>query len=257
MKIKPKVIILCGGAGTRLREETEFKPKPLVEIGDKPILWHIMKIYSHYGFNDFILSLGYKGEMIKNYFLNYEYLINDFTLNLSTKKKKVYFHENKIENWNITFVDTGNETNTGGRIFKLRDFVDDIFFATYGDGVANINIKNLLDFHLKNKKISTLTAVHPVSKYGSIELRKYNVTEFKEKPELQGWINGGFFVFNKEIFQYLNDNCVLEDEPLKTLAKKNQLSAYLHGDFWQCMDTYKDVVLLNNLWKNKSPWKMW
>jgi len=237
-----KVVILCGGKGTRLQEETEFRPKPLVPIGEMPILFHIMKTYSNYGFNKFILCLGYKGQMI-----------NDF------------FSENKQiqgENWDIIFADTGVESQTGSRIKQIEKHIDsDIFLATYGDGISNINITGLFNFHKKQNTIGTLSAVHPHSKYGLIKEGKNHIVEnFVEKPVLYDYINGGFFVFKKEFFDYLSkdESCILEREALSNLVSKKQLSMYKHEDFWHCMDTYKDYLELNEMWRNKNtPWKVW
>ncbi len=253
-------VILCGGLGTRLREETEYHPKPLVKIGNMPILWHIMKIYSHYGIKEFILSLGYKGEMIKEFFVNYKYFHNDFSLNLKTHKANIMSDGEKIENWNIVFADTGIETSTGGRITRVKKYTKDnepLFLATYGDGVANVNIRKLIEFHRRNNKIATLTAVHPVSKYGVIEIKGSLARSFAQKPSLEGYINGGFFVFKKDVFDYLDDEMMLEDVfPL--LAKENQLAVYQHNDFWHCMDTYKDYQVLNKMWETgKAEWKIW
>lgn len=259
---KVKVVILCGGRGTRLREETEIRPKPLIEIGDKPILWHIMKTYSHFGFKDFVLCLGYKGDLIKEYFLNYEAMNNDFTIKLG-KKNTVTFHNSHQENdWNVTLVDTGKLAQTGARIKRIQDYIDgNIFMATYGDGVGNIDIRNLLNYHKKCGNIGTITGVHPSSRFGELIIKNKKVKEFNEKPQVkEGFINGGFFVFNKEFFKFLNDkdDCYLEHEPLEGLAKRNQLSVYLHDGFWQCMDTQRELDILNELWRNKNaPWKLW
>jgi len=252
-----KVVILAGGKGTRLREETAFMPKPLIEIGGKPILWHIMKIYSHFGYNDFIICLGYKGNKIKEYFLNYSKFISDFTLNL--KSGNIKFHNKDIEDWNITFVNTGDETNTGGRIKLIEPYIsENTFMATYGDGVANINITKLIDCHLKSNKIATLTGLHPLSKYGLLEIDEQGtVTYFKEKPPLKEWVSGGFFVFNKKIFDYLDYNSVLEKEPFEKLVKDKELNVYRHDGFWGSMDTYKDVEYLNYLWEKEKKWKVW
>lgn len=260
---KPKVVILCGGIGTRLKEETEFRPKPLVRIGTMPILWHIMKIYSHYGFNEFILCLGYKGEMIKNYFLNFEELSNDFSLNLRSKDEKItHRRAEALENWKITFVDTGQESQTGTRIHRIKEYVedDDEFFLTYGDGVADINILELLKHHRKMNKSITVSGVHPISVFGLIEYKDGLVKTFREKPRIDDVISGGFFVCTPKIFKYLNDSddCIFENKPLKTLAKKKELSLYRHEDFWYCMDTHKHVDELNKLWNSKkAPWKIW
>jgi len=257
---KIQVVILCGGIGTRMKEETEFRPKPLVEIGGRPILWHIMKIYSYYGFNDFILPLGYRGNMIKDYFVNYEWVSHDFTLNLRSRNKN-YHYGGKLEDWNITFVDTGLETNTGGRVKRIEKFIQgDEFMLTYGDGVADIDIKALLKFHRYKNVISTLSSVHPLSSYGVLKIKDGDMVEgFKEKPNLEGWINAGFFVFNRKIFDYLEDNLVLEAKPLERLAAEKQLAVYSHHGFWKSMDTHKDHQLLEKLWRaSSSPaWKIW
>ncbi len=260
MDANVKVLILCGGMGTRLREETEYKPKPLVEIGGMPILWHIMKHYSHEGFKDFVLALGYKGGMIKEYFLNFEWMSNDFTLNLRPRTERVVCSAHNLEDWTITFAETGLKTPTGGRVFKAAKYLrqDEYFLATYGDGISNVKLKSLLEFHLSHKKIATLTGVHPSSPFGIIEDENGVVRSFKEKPRLAGRINGGFFVFNRGIFDYLDDNAVLEEEPLRRLAAANQLAVYPHEDFWACMDTFKDVERLNTMWdRGEHPWKIW
>ncbi len=259
---KMKVVILCGGRGTRLREETEVRPKPLVEIGGRPILWHIMKIYSHYGFNDFLLCLGYKGDLIKDYFLNYEAMNNDFTINLGNRSN-ISFHNAHLEkDWNVTLVNTGAHTQTGARIKKIQEYIDgETFMATYGDGVGNVNIMELFECHKKNKSIGTLTGAHPSSRFGELLVKEKNIVEFNEKPLVsQGFINGGFFVFDKEIFRYLSndEDLSLEHEPLGKLAADGQLSVYKHNGFWQCMDTQRELDLLNELWKQgNAPWKIW
>lgn len=252
------VVLLCGGSGTRLREETEFKPKPLVTIGDMPILWHIMKIYGHYAYRDFVLCLGYKGHLIKEYFLNFPWMANDFTLNL--KDHRQHTHEtHPPEDWQITFASTGLATPTGGRLAKIRKYIkSDEFCVTYGDGLANVDLERLVAFHRERKKIATLTAVHPASPFGIIESRNGTARSFKEKPRLEGLINGGFFVFNRKIFDYLSEDSVLEEEPLRKLAADGELSVYEHQDFWMCMDTFKDVERLNQMWANGNrPWVVW
>ena len=256
-----KVVILCGGRGTRLKEETEVRPKPLVEIGGKPILWHIMKIYAHYGFNKFVLCLGYKGRMIKEYFLNYEMMISDLTLKLGSNDVKTH-NQSQERDWIITFVETGEEAQTGARVKRIEKYIEgDLFMLTYGDAVANINIKNLLEFHKSHGKIGTITGVHPSSRFGELVIKDRQVVQFTEKPQIkEGFINGGFFVFNKKFFNYLkgDDNCYLEREPLEKLASDGELMAYMHRGFWQCMDTYRELEILNNLWRSsKSPWKVW
>lgn len=259
---KIKVVILCGGRGSRLREETEIRPKPLVDIGNKPILWHIMKVYSHYGFKDFVLCLGYKGELIKEYFLNYGPMNNDFTINLG-HRDQIEFHNAHLEkDWNVTLVNTGLQVQTGSRIKKIEKYIDgDTFMVTYGDGVGSINIKALLDFHRKSKKLGTVTGVHPPSRFGELLVKDKDILEFNEKPQVsQGFINGGFFVFNKEFFKYLDsdDNCYLEREPLEKLVAKKELAVYKHNGFWQCMDTQRELDILNELWKQKkAPWEIW
>jgi glucose-1-phosphate cytidylyltransferase len=258
-----KVVILCGGKGTRLHEETEFKPKPLVQIGGMPILWHIMKIYSSYGFRDFILCLGYKGSMIKDFFLHYEELTNDFTLNLRSLDSRIHYHNTeKLEDWNITFVDTGLETQTGGRIARIKDLIkdDDDFFLTYGDGLSNVDINALLNYHYEKNRVLTLTGVHPPSPFGIITVKDGIVTSFKEKPKLEGFVNGGFFVCSKRMFDYISTdvNCIFEEKPMKRLTKEGQLAVYEHTDFWQAMDTQKHVNELNKIWDSgKAPWKIW
>lgn len=257
-----KAVILCGGLGTRLREETEFRPKPMVKIGEKPILWHIMKIYSHYGFNDFLICLGYKGEMIKEYFLNYKMMNNDFTIQLGNQES-VQFHNNHTEyDWKITLVDTGMSSQTGSRVKKIEKYIDDDYFMlTYGDGVADVNIKKLVNFHKSHGKIGTMTGVHPSSRFGEFALAGNQVLEFNEKPQTkEGLINGGFFVFNKEFFDYLHegDDCILEKSPLVDLAADGELMVYPHEGFWQCVDTYRELEVLNELWEQgKTPWKVW
>jgi len=257
-----KVVILCGGLGTRLKEETEFKPKPMVEIGGRPIIWHIMKIYSHYGFNRFILCLGYKGEVIKNYFYNYEIQNNDFTITLGKDDLKIH-NQHSESGWEITFAETGSNTMTGARVKKIQKYInDDIFMLTYGDGLSNINISELLSFHNSHGKIATITGVLPPSRFGEILNENNLVRSFNEKPQIHsgGLINGGFFVFNKKFFNYLSDSddCILERLPLENLVKDKQLCVFEHDGFWQCMDTYRDFEMLNNFWKEgKASWKIW
>lgn len=256
-----KTVILCGGIGYRLKEETEFKPKPMVQIGGKPILWHIMKIYAHYGFNEFIIALGYKGDYIKQYFLNEKNMTHNFTLDTSTGDTKIYKNNNSnSDNFKITFVNTGEETLPGERILRIKDYIpksDDHFMVTYGDGVSDINIKELVEFHLKQKTIGTVTGVHPRSKYGLLKVRENGlVSKFIEKPVLNEWINGGFMIFKKDFFKYLNSG-EFEHEALKRLIQQKQLSAFIHDGFWHCMDTYPDVDNLNKLWKEDPKWKIW
>lgn len=257
-----KTIILCGGLGYRLKEETEFKPKPMILIGGKPILWHIMKIYAHYGFNEFIIALGYKGDYIKDYFLNQKYFLHDFTLYTKTGVTKI--HRDKtdgkhIDDFKITFVDTGLETLPGERILRVKDYILDgeDFMVTYGDGVGDIDIPRLVAFHKKMKTIGTISGVHPRSKYGLIKPgKKRTVFEFKEKPVLKDWINGGFMVFQKKFFDYLRPG-ETEHPALSRLSSQKQLSLYPHDGFWHCMDTYADVESINNYWKVDPKWKVW
>ena len=256
-----KVVILCGGQGTRLREETEFKPKPMVFVGSKPILWHIMKIYSHFGYNEFIIALGYKGEYIKDYFLKQKYFTDNFTLN--TKNGFTKLHKNRGNNkddFKITFVDTGQDTLPGERILRIKEFIpdaDEDFMVTYGDGVADINIKDLVLFHKKTGTIGTVTGVHPRSKYGLLTIdKKFIVQKFVEKPVLHEWINGGFMVFKKSFFTYLRKR-EFEHQGIKRLIRKRQLSVYIHNGFWHAMDSYPDVDNLNKLWDQNPQWKVW
>lgn len=255
-KNKIRVIILCGGRGTRLMEETEYRPKPMVRIGEKPILVHIMEIYSAFGFNDFILALGYKGEMIKDYFLNYDYYTNDFTIDLG-EGKVITPHTRLHSGWRITLANTGLETLTGGRIKRIQPYIKNgTFMVTYGDGVSDIDISRLLEHHRKMGKLATVTGVRPMTRFGELDVENGLVKEFREKPQVQaGLINGGFFVFEKGIFDYLSGNVSLEKEPLEKLARDGQLSIYRHDGFWHCMDTYRDMESLNKLWASgAAPW---
>ena len=256
-----KVIILCGGAGTRLKEETEFKPKPMVLVGGKPIIWHIMKIYAHYGFKEFILALGYKADYIKDFFLNQKAFTSDFTLNTKQHKAKYYTqHKDNVDNFQITFVDTGAETLPGERILLCKKYIpktDKYFMVTYGDGVTDLNIKKVFEFHKKQKTIGTITGVHPRSKYGLINTNKSNViTMFVEKPVLTDYVNGGYMVFKKEFFNYLQKG-ETEHPALHRLVQKNQLSLYNHDGFWMSVDTYKELDDLNSIWNSSKPWKVW
>lgn len=254
-----KVVILAGGFGTRLSEETIVKPKPMVETGGKPILWHIMNIYDAYGFNEFVVALGYKGESIKEYFLNYHNLQSDLTVSLKTGE--VTASKNCCRDWTVHLIDTGLNTMTGGRLYRLKDKLKgESFMLTYGDGVSNIDINKLLEFHKSHGKKATITAVKPSARFGGMKFNGDRVIEFTEKPQAgEGWINGGFFVFEPEVFKYLSgDQTVLEKEPLENLAKDGQLMAYKHEGFWQCMDTLRDKQLLEKLWESgKAPWKVW
>lgn len=257
---KSEVLILCGGKGTRLSEETVTKPKPMIKIGEKPILWHIMKIYAYYGFNKFILALGYKGSHIKKYFYDYRTTSNDFTLIMHPNHQPKIHNIHKDNDWEITFVDTGIHTLKGGRIKRLEKYIEsDNFHLTYSDGVANIDINELYQFHISHKRIGTVTAVRPPSRFGEINLEKDKVINFEEKPQLgTGYINGGFFVLKKDFFDYLDINSDLEFGPLQQLAKDKELYAYKHNGFWQCMDNIREKNYLNDLWnKNKATWKIW
>lgn len=256
-----KAVILAGGLGTRLSEETELKPKPMVEIGGRPILWHIMKIYSHYGINDFIILTGYKSHVIKDYFINYYTRYSDITVDLLNNS--VELHKTRTEPWRVTMLYTGADTMTGGRIAKAKEYLkNERFLLTYGDGVADINIESLIKHHELSGKTVTLTAVQPSGKFGALNIDKSdNILSFKEKPQGDGaWINGGFFVCEPKIFDYLKDdvNCIFEREPLENLANNNELNAYKHCGFWRPMDTLRDKKELTEMWMTgKAPWAIW
>jgi len=254
---KMKVIILAGGLGTRMSEVTNSLPKPMVTIGGKPILWHIMNSYSNYGFKDFYIAAGYKSEVIKTYFLNYKSINSDFSINLKTGATKFY-ESNDIE-WNVTIVDTGLTSMTGGRVKRMKKFLDnETFLLTYGDGLVDIDINSLVSFHKKHKKMVTVSAVRPGARFGELDLNDYKVACFKEKPQInQGWINGGYFVCEPSFLDLIdNDQTILEKQPLENVAKMGELMAYKHNGFWQCMDTKRDKEVLENLWKNgEAPWK--
>jgi glucose-1-phosphate cytidylyltransferase len=256
-----KVVILCGGLGTRLREETEYRPKPMVNIGERPILWHIMKTYAHHGFADFVLCLGYRGERIKEYFLNYEAMSNDFTICLGKQGQITHHNAHEEQNFHVTLADTGQETMTGGRVRRISKYIhEDTFMVTYGDGVANLNIEALLDFHKSHGKLATVTTVRLSSRFGMIDVDPQGeVLNFAEKPQMDDWASAGYFVFEREVFDYLTDDqCVLEHEPLKRLATDGQLMAYRHDGFFFAMDTYREYLQLNQLWANRqAPWKVW
>ena len=250
-----KIVILAGGKGTRISEYTNVIPKPMVPIGDKPIIWHIMKIYAHYGFRDVVVALGYKSDVIKDYFIKFNSLNSDFTVDLSNGNVEI--HQNRSLDWKVTLVDTGEETMTGGRLKRLKKYLnEETFMLTYGDGLANINIKQLLDFHYKNNKLVTMTAVRPTARFGELELESNLVTSFKEKPQLKdGWVNGGFFVMNKKFIDFIQDDSeMLERKPLENVANNNNLIAFKHHGFWQCMDNIRDLEKLNQLWKSNPPW---
>jgi glucose-1-phosphate cytidylyltransferase len=253
-----KAVILAGGFGTRISEESDIKPKPMIDIGGKPIIWHIMKMYSKYGVKDFVILLGYKGYVIKEYFANY-YLHNS-NVTIETQSQQLKVHGNFSEDWNITLVETGVDTMTGGRIKRAADFIgNETFFLTYGDGVSDINLKELYSFHKAHKKKATLTAIQPEGRFGILDISPENsVTQFYEKPRAD-WINGGFFVCEPSVIEYIQgDSTIFEREPLETLSRSGELKAYRHGGFWMCMDTLRDKTQLNDLWsKNKAPWKSW
>jgi glucose-1-phosphate cytidylyltransferase len=257
-----KVVIFAGGLGTRIAEETDTRPKPMVEIGGKPILWHIMKIYSHYGFNEFIICLGYKGYLIKEYFMHYFLHNSDITIELGSNKMDV--HYTNIDPFKVTLVDTGMSTKTAGRLQKVKQYIgNEDFMLTYGDGVSNVDINALLAFHRAHGKIATVTAIQPEARFGGMELGEGGVVEqFKEEPKGDGkWINGGFFVLRPEVFNYLEgnmDDTMWEDAPMERLAQQGQLIAYKHKEFWKCMDAMRDKLELEALWQNnQAKWKIW
>jgi glucose-1-phosphate cytidylyltransferase len=254
-----KAVILAGGLGTRIAEETTVRPKPMVEIGGKPILWHIMKIYSHYGINDFIICLGYKGYVIKEYFANYFLHMSDVTFDMVSNKMDV--HQNSAEPWRVTLVDTGDKTMTGGRLKRVRKYLgDEVFCFTYGDGVSDIDVGALVAFHKQHGRLGTVTAVQPPGRYGALEMDGDLVKGFMEKPQGDGgWINGGFFVLSPKVIDFIDgDNTSWESGPLEALAKENKLAAFQHQGFWQPMDTLRDKTHLEELWvSNRSPWKVW
>jgi len=254
-----KVVILCGGLGTRLREATEIRPKPLVNIGEHPVLWHLMKIYASHGFNEFVLALGYKGDVIKDYFLNYRARASSLTIKLDSDD--VVVRDSSCEDWTVHLLDTGLHTQTGGRVKRTAPLVgNETFMLTYGDGVANVDLKRLLAYHRSHKRLVTVTAVRPPARFGGLAFEGDLVTHFEEKPQIgEGWINGGFFVFEPQALDYIEgDETPLERGPLERLAEDRQLVAYRHEDFWQCMDTLRDVQLLESLWQGgDAPWKVW
>ena len=257
-----QIVVLCGGQGTRLREETEFRPKPLVDIGGRPILWHIMKLFAFHGLREFVLCLGYRGHMIKEYFLNYEAMNNDFTICLGQKHRMVYHGSHEEQDYHVTLADTGVNTMTGARVKQIERYIQgDTFMVTYGDGVCDIDIDALLNFHHAHGRIATVTTVRPISRFGVVELASDGrVMDFVEKPQLDGWASAGFFVFNRRIFDYLSPHpdTILEREPLEQLAREGQLVAYQHDGFFYAMDTYREYLYLNELWNSgEAPWAVW
>ena len=256
-----KTVILCGGLGTRMREETEFRPKPMVEIGGRPILWHIMKLYAHHGFRDFVLCLGYRGNMIKEYFLNYEAMNNDFSVNLGREARIQILGNHQEQDYSITLADTGLETMTGGRLKRAHKYIPgDRFMLTYGDGVSDVNLQSLLDFHKSHGKLATVTTFRPVSRFGILDIdATHQVLNFIEKPRSDARASAGFFIFERGVFDYLDgDQCVLEKEPLERLAADRQLIAYNHDGFFYAMDTFREYQYLNDLWmRGQAPWKVW
>jgi len=253
-----KAVILAGGLGTRISEETHLKPKPMIEIGGKPIIWHIMKIYSHYGIKDFVICCGYKGYLIKEYFANYALHLSDITFHLDSDEIEI--HKKSMEDWKVTLIDTGEQTSTGGRLKRIKKYINGTFCMTYGDGVGNINISNLIDFHKAHGELATMTAVIPPARWGALKIEGDNITDFQEKPSGDGnWINGGFFVLEPKVFDFIdNDKCTWEEEPLKNLVSKKQLKSFKHNGFWMPMDTLRDKNYLESLWQKESaPWKIW
>jgi glucose-1-phosphate cytidylyltransferase len=253
-----KAVILAGGLGTRMREETEFRPKPMVEVGGKPVIWHIMKILGSQGISEFVICTGYKGDLIKDYFLNYATRNQDFTVNLGNSADVVLHGGHKEENWRVTVTDTGSETMTGGRIFlSQRHFQNERFLITYGDGLADVNLSNLINFHEQNGSVVTLTAAKPRNRFGVLQLGENDIVQqFAEKPEGREWVNIGYMIAEPEFLKYLKPNSVLEEEPLQTLAREEKLSAFRHHGFWQPMDTIREAKVLNDLWNSgEAPWK--
>ena len=257
-----KTVILAGGVGSRLSEETEIRPKPMVEIGHRPILWHIMKLYAHYGFKDFAIALGYKGEQIKQYMTDYARLAANLTVDLgSGKVEGLHTRDQEIEDWRVALIDTGRHTETGGRLLRIAPYLDeDRFMMTFGDGVSNVELDKLVEFHRSHGKLATLTAVRPPARFGHVELEGDQVAEFSEKPQTgDGWINGGFFVLERSVLDYIDgEETHFQREPLERLARDGQLMAYRHTSFWQCMDTLRDKLLLQQLWESdEAPWRVW
>ena len=254
-----KVVLLAGGLGTRLREETEYRPKPMVEIGGRPIIWHIMKNFSHFGMEDFVIAAGYRGEVIKDYFLNFRGRSQDFTVSLSTGDVAYHAAQHDDIEWTVTVADTGKHTMTGGRVKRAARYTEGRFMVTYGDGLANVNIDQLLAFHESHGRLATVTTTRPSTRFGVLDLGQDGVVErFREKPQTDGHVNAGFFVFEPEVLDYLDDECVLEREPLERLAADRQLMAHEHTGFWQPMDTFREFQMLNEMWAaGDAPWRLW
>lgn len=260
MNFQIPAVLLAGGLGTRMREETEYKPKPMVDIGGRPVIWHIMKNLSQQEIGNFVVCAGYKKEAIKEFFLNYRALTNDFTIKLDKLASQKIYDNGFPENWEVTVADTGDFTQTGGRVKLVQKYIgDQRFLVTYGDGLSDLNISKLLEFHESHGKIATVSTVRPTSRFGVMDIDKNGkVEKFREKPQVDDWINIGFFIFEPDIFDFLTPDCVLEKEPLMKLAKMGELFAYRHPGFWQPMDTFRESQLLNDLWhQNKAPWKNW
>ena len=254
-----KAILLAGGLGTRLREETEYRPKPMVEVGGRPVLWHIMKNLAHFGFDHFVVAAGYRGEVIRDYFLNYQVRMHDFTIDLGSGSITQHGEDHDEAAWRVTVADTGALTMTGGRVHRAARYVDGRFLVTYGDGLADVNIAALLAFHEAHGRLATVTTIRPLSRFGVMDLADDGgVLKFREKPQTDDYVNAGFFIFEPEVLGYLTDDCVLEQEPLEHLARDGQLMAYRHDGFWQPMDTYREFQMLNEMWdQGNAPWKVW
>ena len=255
-----KAVILAGGLGTRLREETEYRPKPMVEVGGRPIIWHIMKLLAHGGINDFVVCTGYRGDVIRDYFLNYEARMNDFTVHLGQRESIEYHDRHPEGDWKVTIAETGAETMTGGRVKRVERYVaGERVLVTYGDGLADVDIAALVAFHESHGRLATVTTVRPLSRFGVMDLgRDGQVEQFREKPITDDYVNAGFFIFEPEVFSYLDESCVLEQGPLEALARERQLMAYRHDGFWQPMDTYREYTMLNQMWSDDdAPWKVW
>ena len=254
-----KVVVLAGGLGTRLREETEYRPKPMVEIGGYPIIWHILKNFSHFGLTDFVVAAGYRGEVIRDYFLNFRARSQDFTVNLGTGEVDYHAARSIGSDWSVTVADTGKDTMTGGRVKRAARYTEGRFMVTYGDGLADVDIDRLLAFHESRGRLATVTTTRPNSRFGVLDVDQEGVVErFREKPQADGHVNAGFFVFEPEVLDYLDDDCILEREPLERLAADRQLVAFEHSGFWQPMDTYREFQMLNEMWDDgRAPWRLW